>query len=87
MPSGAAERREFLEAGLRPVECLSCGNRVLAKKNSPQHTSVQWTSDAARSCPEFAANGGRTALIATCLKLRESIEQAVRDGVLEVADD
>jgi hypothetical protein len=80
------ERREFLEGGLRPVECLDCGNLVLVKKNSPKHTSVQWTSDAARSCPEFAANGRSTALIATCLKLRDSIEKAVRDGVLEVAD-
>jgi hypothetical protein len=80
------ERREFLEGGLRPVECLDCGNRVLVKKNSLKHTSVQWTSDAARSCPEFAANGRATALIATCLKLRDSIEKAVLDGVLEVAD-
>jgi hypothetical protein len=84
--SPPAERREFLEGGLRPVECAGCGNRVLVKKNSLQHTSVQWTSDAASSCPEFAAAGGSTALIATCGKLRDSIEQAVRDGVLEVAD-
>jgi hypothetical protein len=80
------ERREFLEGGLRPLACLACGNQVLVKKNSLQHTSVQWTSDAARSCPEFAANGRATALIATCPKLRDSIEQAVRDGALEVAD-
>ena len=80
------ERQEFLEGGLRPVECLDCGNRVLVKKHSPQHTSVQWTSDAARSCPEFAAAGRATALIATCLRLRSSIDQAVLDGVLEVAD-
>lgn len=80
------ERREFLEGGLLPLACLACGNRVLVKKNSLQHTSVQWTTDAARSCPEFAANGRDTALIATCLKLRDSIDQAVRDGVLEVAD-
>ena len=80
------ERREFLEGGLNPVKCLDCGNRVLVKKYSLQHTSVQWTSDAARSCPEFAAAGRETALIETCLKLRDSIDQAVRDGVLEVAD-
>lgn len=80
------ERQEFLEGGLRPVECLDCGNRVLVKKHSPQHTSVQWTSDAARSCPEFAATRRATALIATCLRLRSSIDQAVLDGVLEVAD-
>lgn len=79
------ERREFLEGGLRPVVC-DCGNRVLVKKNSFQHTSVQWTSDAARSCAEFASHGGNTALIPTCLRLRDSIEKAVREGVLEVED-
>jgi hypothetical protein len=80
------ERREFLEGGLSPVECLDCGNRVLVKKYSLQHTSVQWTADARGSCPEFAAADRDTALIPTCRRLRDSIDRAVRDGVLEVAD-
>jgi hypothetical protein len=82
-----ADRREFLEAGLAPVECGSCGNRVLVRKNSPTHTSVQWTRDPATSCPEFAARvsaGELSARIDTCPKLRTSIEQAVADGLLEV---
>lgn len=76
-----SERDEFLSGGLRPVRC-DCGNRVLVKKNSPQHTSVQWLSDTS-SCPEL---GARSAFVPTCLRLRDSIEKAVRDGTLEVAD-
>ncbi|HEX7307766.1 hypothetical protein [Lentzea sp.] len=65
-----------------PVGC-DCGNQVLVKKNSSQHTSVQWLSDT-RDCPELC--GRRAALVRTCLRLRDSIEKAVRDGTLEVAD-
>lgn len=82
-----ADRREYLESGFRPVECASCGGRVLVKKTSPEHTSVQWISDAASSCPEFAAHaaeGGNTAHIQSCPKLRDSIEDAVRAGLLEI---
>lgn len=85
--AATAEEREYLEAGLRPVECSNCGNRVLVKKNSIRHTSIQWTSDAVDSCPEFAARvaaGELSALIDTCEKLRDSIDEAVRDGLLEV---
>ncbi|HUQ55822.1 hypothetical protein [Lentzea sp.] len=77
-----SERDEFLRGGMVPVGC-DCGNRVLVKKNSPQHTSVQWLSDT-RDCPEI--RGPRSATVATCLRLRDSIEKAVRDGTLEVAD-
>ena len=67
---------------MRPVRC-DCGNRVLVKKNSPQHTSVQWLCDTS-SCPEL--RGPRSALLPGCPRLRDSIEKAVRDGTLEVAD-
>lgn len=80
-----AEVTEFLTAGLRPHECRSCGTCVLVKKNSLKHTSIQWTTDAARSCPVFAAHaaaGGHTALLDTCEKLSDSIADAVQDGTL-----
>lgn len=84
-----AETVEFLTAGLRPHECRSCGTCVLVKKNSIKHTSIQWTTNAARSCPVFAdhaAAGARTALLDSCPKLSESIDDAVREGALAVAD-
>jgi hypothetical protein len=91
-PSGGTDReelRDFLEAGLAPLDCRGCANRVLVKKTSPTQTSVQWISDPATSCPEFAARVSRgelTARIDTCPKLRDSIELAVAEGLLEVPD-
>ncbi|MFJ4102016.1 hypothetical protein [Amycolatopsis japonica] len=83
------ETVEFLTAGLRPLNCRSCGTCVLVKKNSMQHTSIQWTSDASRSCPVFAeqkASGAQTALLDTCGNLTASIEIALKDGLLEVPE-
>jgi len=76
----AADRREQLEGGLRPVECARCGACVLAKKNSPDHTSVQWTRDAVRTCPELGphARDGSTAHVDGCPDLAATIDQAVR---------
>jgi hypothetical protein len=85
----AEEIREFLAAGLTPISCHSCATRVLVRKSSPAHTSVQWTTDPAASCPEFAARvaGGELgARIDTCPKLRASIELAVIEGHIEVPD-
>jgi len=83
-----AERTEFLSGGLRPLACASCGTRVLVKKNSVKHTSIQWTTDAG-SCPVFAEHarsGENTALLDTCPKLVDSIDTAVRDGEFGVLD-
>lgn len=96
-----ADQHEFLNSGLHPVACETCDTRVLVRKTSMRQTSIQWTTDASTSCREFAerraalraANGssnghGRPApmLMDTCRRLRSSIEQAVRDGLLEVPD-
>ena len=78
--STRAEIREFLTDGLSPVDCQSCATRVLVRKASLAHTSVQWTSDPATSCPEFAARvaaGELSARIDGCPKLRASIDLAV----------
>lgn len=72
-----AERQQFLTGGLRPVRCEGCGMSVLVKKNSPAHTSIQWTREAAAGCAEFAAAGGSSALIDTCHTLRDSIDATV----------
>jgi hypothetical protein len=87
--STRTEIREFLAGGLAPVDCRSCANRVLVRKTSHAHTSVQWTSDPATSCPVFAARvaaGELSARIDTCPRLRTSIEHALAEGLIEVPD-
>jgi hypothetical protein len=76
----AADKRLYVEIGLVPVECGTCGVEVNVKKNSAKHTSVQWTATAMRGCTHYATTLG-------CPRLRESIEAAVRDGRLLVPDE
>ena len=42
------------EMPMMPVECRSCGARVLARKSSWSQTSVQWNADATARCAERA---------------------------------
>jgi hypothetical protein len=58
---------------------------VLVAKFSQQHTSVQWTAAAVRSCAEFAASDRPSALVEGCASLRDSIDAAMGDGRLEVS--
>jgi hypothetical protein len=67
------------------VECGRCGAMVLAVKFSPQHTSVQWTATAVRTCWEFGAADRPSALVEGCGSLRDSIDGAVASGRLEVS--
>lgn len=79
------DRRAYLEGGLTDLTCDSCGVQVKVKKSSAEQTSVQWSAAAVRRCVEFADRAGRgqpTALVASCGKLRDSIERATRDGRL-----
>jgi hypothetical protein len=83
-PAVPADERE---AGFAPVRCERCGAVALVAKFSPQHTSVQWSGEAVRTCAEFCARvavGEQTALIDTCASLRDSIDRAVLDGRLQV---
>jgi hypothetical protein len=73
----AADRREYLEQGLRELDCLHCAGRVLVKKNSLAHTSIEWTADAMHSCDAFTAHAG-------CPQLLRSIEHAITAGRLQV---
>lgn len=85
----AANTREFLEHGLVPVACHACTTRVRVRKASAVQTSVQWSTDPAATCPEFAAlvaTGEVGARIDTCPKLRESIADAASSGRLAVPD-
>ena len=85
----SADKRLYVETGLVPVTCASCGTQVHVKKNSDKQTSVQWSTDPARSCPEFAAavaDGTRSALYLGCRRLKASIDRAVAAGELVVPD-
>ncbi|MGW9131893.1 hypothetical protein [Streptomyces sp. NPDC055681] len=75
---------------MQPLSCHDCGADVLVEKHSLAHTSVQWHTDA-RGCREFAARRASgtlpvTAVLTTCPQLRDSIESAVREGVLAVPE-
>jgi hypothetical protein len=75
------------DTGFTPVACERCGATALVTKFSPQHTSVQWSLASVRACAEFrtrAAAGEPSALIDTCVSMRDSIDRAVADGRLEV---
>jgi hypothetical protein len=71
-------------AGMHPLACRMCGNRVLVHKYSLAHTSVQWVEST--RCAEFAVAASLTerALLSTCTEMRESIDGEVRAGRIEV---
>jgi hypothetical protein len=64
----------------QPVRCGHCGVTVLVCKNSLAHTVVQWTSST-DTCAELAGS-----FVRACPFLADSIDAAVRAGVLQVAD-
>ncbi len=84
----AADKRLYVEIGLTPVTCSTCGVEATVKKNSRKHTSVQWTRAAVVGCPEITAARAAdpAALVLGCSRMRQSIEDAVRDGAVVVPD-
>jgi hypothetical protein len=82
------DRERYLTSGLQPVVCRFCHVTVLVKKLGPEHTSVQWNSEAVQRCAFFAEvrqAGGQTARSRSCPKLADSIEHAIAEGILERA--
>ncbi len=72
---------------MQEIDCDRCGAAVQVAKFSPQHTSVQWSASSVRVCAEFCAKvaaGQQTAVIDSCVTLRDSIDRAVKAGRLEV---
>ncbi len=80
----------YTQSHLQEVPCMDCKARVLVRKNSEHHTSIQWTQEAVADCTTFAKmsqqEGGRP-VHAGCPRLNASIEEAVRDGVVSVGSD
>lgn len=85
--STRSDQHLYLEARLVDVACLDCTVTVGVKKNSEQHTSIQWRHHDFTHCPEFAKAerlaGGRH-IAEPCSRLRSSIERAVADGAISI---
>jgi len=84
-----ADHVEYLEAGLTPLACGHCGAVVRVKKNSPKHTSIQWTRAAAATCPFLATRNerrGASGVAQGCERLGEEIAAAARDGRVPTGD-
>ena len=80
------DRQRYLTAGLVSVDCRFCHVAVQVKKLGPEHTSVQWSSEATRRCAVFAEireSGGDPARARSCSRLTDSIKHAVAEGCLE----
>jgi hypothetical protein len=80
------DRERYLTSGLASVDCRFCHVTVAVKKLGPEHTSVQWNSEASQRCAYFAEirqSGGQPARTRTCPKLADSIKHAVAEGCLE----
>jgi hypothetical protein len=81
------DQRLYTSARVTEVACLDCLAAVGVKKNSDHHTSIQWSDESVRACPEFArmteAPDGRP-LHRSCPRMAASIEAAARDGRLPI---
>jgi len=81
------DQRLYTSAKLTEVACLDCLATVRVKKNSEHHTSIQWSEEAVRACPEFTRMTGRRdgrPLHQGCPRLVASIEAAVKDGAIPI---
>lgn len=82
-----ADRELYTTSQLVELPCLDCQARVMVRKNSEHHTSIQWTEEAVANCSTFAKlerqTGGRS-IHAGCPRLIASIEEAVRGGAVPV---
>lgn len=86
-PGTVEDQRLYTEARLVEVACLDCLAKVRVKKNSEQHTAIQWDSESLAHCAEFAKAASQPEgrpIRAACSRLRSSIEQAVKDGALSI---
>lgn len=84
------DRALYTQSRLEDVACLDCAARVLVRKNSEHHTSIQWTEQAVANCATFsklsAQDGGRP-IHSGCPRLAASIEDAVRSGSISVGSN
>ncbi|MCX6402288.1 MAG: hypothetical protein NTX33_20425 [Propionibacteriales bacterium] len=88
-PDTLADQRLYTEVGFVDVACLDCLATVGVKKNSDQHTSVQWSTEALGNCQEFARQEQgpvRRDVHKPCPRMMASIDDAVRAGVVPIGE-
>ena len=83
------DRELYTHSRLIELPCLDCKARVMVRKNSEHHTSIQWTQEAVADCSTFAKlsrqEGGRP-IHSGCPRLVASIEEAARHGAISIGD-
>lgn len=67
---------------MQSLACRTCGAGVFVAKYSPAHTSVQWTTESAQTCPEMAAAAGGSAYLLRCEALDRTIDEAATRGAI-----
>ncbi len=78
------DKQRYLEDGMAPLACMTCGTQVLVRKSSSQQTSVQWTVNPADHCPVFKELSGGPGRPEGCPNLHRTIEHAVDEGIIPV---
>ncbi len=87
LPETLEDRELYTRGRLAEVACRQCRAKVLVRKNSEHHTSIQWNQEALRACEVFAdldqQEDGRP-VHSSCPQLVASIEYAVSEGIITV---
>jgi hypothetical protein len=83
-PDTLEDQRLYTSARLVEVACLDCLAKVGVKKNSEHHTSIQWTAEARRGCPELSRRDGGRDVYPACPRLAASIDAAAREGQIPI---
>ena len=83
------DRELYTRSSLSDVTCRQCQARVMVRKNSEHHTSIQWTREAVETCVVFSdldqRKDGRP-VHSACPQLVASIEYAVSEGMVTVGN-
>jgi hypothetical protein len=75
------------DSPLVPVACGRCGAQVHARKSSWQQTTVQWDAAALAACTERRETDPAGGPFLGCSQLRDSVDDAVRQGALPILDE
>lgn len=80
---------------MQPVRCSDCMAQVLVKKNSWEHTEIQWDQQARQQCHRSRSESGAGtdtsrrpgAPRPTCPSMVAAITRAAAEGLIDVVDD